>query len=148
MHKRQKSIIHKKGNLEFYRRLSHYSTLVNIFHHDGFPKRRKQQLDSFHSPRKIEPLLPLFTKKRRKDFVIISTHHFQIAFSHPMFAGWVTTSLASKEKNSEIESRENEINNQTRHDLLIFNAIFLLFIDFCGWHITDQWSQIMHGWDT
>ena len=65
-----------------------------------------------------------------------------------MFAGWVTTSLASKEKNSEIESRENEINNQTRHDLLIFNAIFLLFIDFCGWHITDQWSQIMHGWDT
>ena len=40
-----------------------------------------------------------------------------------MFAGWVTTSLASKEKNSEIESRENEINNQTRQDLLIFNAI-------------------------
>ena len=108
MHKRQKSIIHKKGNLEFYRRLSHYSTLVNIFHHDGFPKRRKQQLDSFHSPRKIEPLLPLFTKKRRKDFVIISTHHFQIAFSHPMFAGWVTTSLASKEKNSQIEGKRNQ----------------------------------------
>ena len=117
MHKRQKSIIHKKGNLEFYRRLSHYSTLVNIFHHDGFPKRRKQQLDSFHSPRKIEPLLPLFTKKEgRKDFVIISTHHFQIAFSHPMFAGWAATSSVERKK---AKSRGKEICGQVRYNLPI-----------------------------
>ena len=108
MHKRQKSIIHKKGNLEFYRRLSHYSTLVNIFHHDGFPKRRKQQLDSFYSPRKIEPLLPLFTKKEgRKDFVIISTHHFQIAFSHPMFAGWAATSCVERKKKPNREEKKS-----------------------------------------
>ena len=124
MHKRQKSIIHKKGNLEFYRRLSHYSTLVNIFHHDGFPKRRKQQLDSFYSPRKIEPLLPLFTKKEgRKDFVIISTHHFQIAFSHPMFAGWAATSSVERKKKA--KSRGKETSGQVRYNLPIRISLVL-----------------------
>ena len=84
-------------------------------HYDGFPKRRKQQLDSFYFPRKIEPLLPLFTKKEgRKDFVIISTHHFQIAFSHPMFAGWAATSCVERKK---AKSRGKEICGQVRYNL-------------------------------
>ena len=64
---------------------------------------------------KIEPLLPLFTKKEgRKDFVIISTHHFQIAFSHPMFAGWAATSCVERKK---AKSRGKEICGQVRYNL-------------------------------
>ena len=118
MHKRQKSIIHKKGNLEFYRRLSHYSTLVNIFHHDGFPKRRKQQLDSFYSPRKNWASFASFHEKRGKKRL---RHHLNSSFPNSFFSSdvcWLGSDELRRKK-KKAKSRGKEICGQVRYNLPI-----------------------------